>query len=468
MKPHDVSEPRTEVAEMQARAELPNALMGGTTAMRLAGRSYLPQMAMERDKDYLDRLNSTVLLPHFSETVDDFTTKPFTEPATYDALPAEIEGWLDNADLMGQDGDQFFMAVWHQALVDGVGFVLVDHPPTPVGATLADERAAGARPYLVHVPLANLIGWRSKTINGKHVLTQVRIREVVTEDSGEWGVEDVVQIRVLEPNAVRVYRQNARKEWALVPELSGVVTLGEVPLVPVYTGRKGFMIGVPPLEGLAHLNVQHWQSSSDQRNILHVARVPFLFGKGLDAPKDGAEQAHGPNLMITANQPDADIKFVEHEGRAIEAGRQDLKDIEEAMRQISGELVSTVTRTATEAGIDADQNCSWLKAQVIQFERSINEVLRLMGAWQGITHNATVALFKDFEQEQVDAAMLTAMTGAAEKGLLSKQTFLQILQDAGKLPESVELDAELQRLDDEEAKMLAAMPKPAPAPSPVP
>ena len=32
---------------------------------------------------------------------------------------------------------------------------------------------------------------------------------------------------------------------------------------------------------LAWLNLAHWQSASDQRHILHVARVPFLFGRGL-------------------------------------------------------------------------------------------------------------------------------------------------------------------------------------------
>jgi len=31
----------------------------------------------------------------------------------------------------------------------------------------------------------------------------------------------------------------------------------------------------PPLLDLAWLNVEHWQSASDQSNILHVARVPI-------------------------------------------------------------------------------------------------------------------------------------------------------------------------------------------------
>ncbi|MBX8484820.1 DUF4055 domain-containing protein [Pseudomonas cichorii] len=37
----------------------------------------------------------------------------------------------------------------------------------------------------------------------------------------------------------------------------------------------------PPFKDLAHLNIQHWQSKPDQDNILHVARVPILFGSGI-------------------------------------------------------------------------------------------------------------------------------------------------------------------------------------------
>ena len=455
---------RPEVAAMQARAALPNTLMGGTFAMRLAKTTYLPQMAMETQKDYSDRLAATTLLPQFSETVDDFATKPFTEPMTFsEDTPPEILDWLENTDLQGQTAAQFFQGVLRQSLVDGITFILVDHPPVPQGATKATENAMGARPYLIHVPLANLIGWRSSTVAGKHVLTQVRILECVTEDSGDFGVAEITQIRVIDPGMVRVYRQTGdKKDWVLVDDLSGPISLQEVPIVAVYTGRHGFMVALPPLEGLAYLNVQHWQSSSDQRNILHTARVPFLFGKGLDVPKEGAEQAHGANMMMTASQPDADLKYVEHGGAAIGAGRDDLKDLEEQMRQISGELVSAVAKTATEAGLDSEQSCSWLKSQVLAFEGSIAEVLRLMGSWKGITPTGTVVLFKDFEQEPIDAPTLLGLNTLQTSGNLSRKTLLRILQDAGKLPADVDIDEELQRIDDETA---AGMPPPKSVPA---
>lgn len=80
---------------------------------------------------------------------------------------------------------------------------------------------------------------------------------------------------------------------------------------------------------LAWLNLAHWQSASDQRHILHVARVPILFGRALQVA-DG-EIEIGPNRLILADDPAAGLRFVEHFGTAIAAGRQDLVDLEDRM-----------------------------------------------------------------------------------------------------------------------------------------
>src|SRR5262249_43981635 len=143
-------------------------------------------------------------------------------------------------------------------------------------ATVADEQAAGNRPYLVHVKAENLIGWKSETVNGAERLTQVRIKECVLEPDGEFGEKEVEQIRVLEPGRWRIFRKamsgaDAGK-WVSFREGVSSVT-DKITLATVYINRTAFMCGEPPLEDLADLNVAHWQSSSDQRNILHVARV---------------------------------------------------------------------------------------------------------------------------------------------------------------------------------------------------
>ena len=99
----------------------------------------------------------------------------------------------------------FLIDVAREAFIDGVGFILVDFPPIPQKATLADQRRSNVQPYWVKVTAENLIGWRSKNLAGRQVLTQVRIKEQAAEQDGEFGEKAVERIRVIEPGGWRVY-----------------------------------------------------------------------------------------------------------------------------------------------------------------------------------------------------------------------------------------------------------------------
>jgi hypothetical protein len=101
------------------------------------------------------------------------------------------------------------------------------------------------------------------------------------------------------------------------------------------------MAGAPALQDLADLNVAHWQSQSDQRNILHVARVPILFGAGIPDDVEGQ-----PGFKVSAGSftratdPAAKLMFVEHSGAAIGAGDADLKNLEFQMQAMGLQLSS--------------------------------------------------------------------------------------------------------------------------------
>jgi hypothetical protein len=67
-----------------------------------------------------------------------------------------------------------------------------------------------------------VIGWKSKMVDGKVVLTALRIKEVVVEDGDDFGQKKVEQIRYLTPGKVEIYRKSTGAEgqatWALHEE----------------------------------------------------------------------------------------------------------------------------------------------------------------------------------------------------------------------------------------------------------
>ncbi|MCY1047556.1 hypothetical protein OV208_40025, partial [Corallococcus sp. bb12-1] len=64
----DVSTPSSAYRNMQPAWALVLALLGGTTAMREAGRTYLPKYHAEEDDAYRERLQRAVLLNVFGKT----------------------------------------------------------------------------------------------------------------------------------------------------------------------------------------------------------------------------------------------------------------------------------------------------------------------------------------------------------------------------------------------------------------
>ncbi|EDP66823.1 hypothetical protein BAL199_17218 [alpha proteobacterium BAL199] len=433
-----IADVATPNAAWSARApdwELIHDLLGGTRVMREAGERRLPREPGESLEAYRIRLHRTVLFNGLARAVQTLSGKPFGKPATLsDDSDPRLRSLTRDLDLGGRDLTGFARDVLRGALTDGLVHILVDYPPGgSTGETLADERARGARPYLVQVPAPDLIGWR---IGPDGRLDRVRIRETVIERDGTWGERAVEQIRVLEPGHWSVWRRSeAVKDRPWRRYDGGDTSLDAIPLVTVYAERTGFLTARPPLLDLAWLNLAHWQSSSDQRHILHVARVPILFGRNLKVGEDGIEI--GPNRLILGEGDGADLKYVEHGGAAIEAGRQDLSDLEDRMAVMGLDLM--VRRpggvTATERAIDSARADSALAALVRAVEEGLTAALGLCARWLDLPADAAgrVTIDPDTGLDAREAEEIDLLLKARLAGEIDRPTFLAEVRRRGVL-----------------------------------
>lgn len=432
----NVNTPCLAYADMEELRELPRTLMGGTKAMRNAGAKYLPKEPAESDQAYQIRLDRSVLYNAYKKAVIDLAGKVFSKAVSCkDDVPDDIKGWCENIDLAGSDLHSFAHGAFRDAFF-GVTYILVDFPRLAVGRTLAEERQVGARPYCVHIKCENLIAWKSERINGVETLIHARIRESAVVPDGEFGEKTVAQVRQLDladtPDGkrcqFRVWQEitgaDGKKTWTVIPELSGTMSIGFVPIVAIYTDRTDFFTGLPPLTDLADLNALHWQSSSDQQRILHFARVPLLFGKALG--DDGSQIEIGPSRMIRATSDQADLKYVEHSGKAIAAGQESLADIEEQMgRMAMAPMIvgRAGTITATEKAIDTSEAHSTLQAWALMLMGSLGQILQYMGAWVGKKPEDCGSVNVDTDYGMFASGMeLPQLTAAYQAGLFSRET----------------------------------------------
>lgn len=462
---NDVRKRSPKIESMAGCWPMISALLGGTAAMRLAGKTYLPRWPNEEDGFYQNRLSTATLFPAFSRTVEVLSGKPFSRPVTWDEkiVPARIRDMFPDVDLQGTNLHSFLADICEEAMAYGLCGILVEHPPTKTGLTVAQERQQGLRPYLVKVAATSLLDYDSERVNGQETFTLLRFLEVVSErdPDNEFIVKDIEQVRVLNPGRWRIYREKLNPvtstlEWQLHEE--GSTSLQKITFVPVYGDKRGFMNGRPPLAELAWLNVEHWQSRSDQQTILHVARVPVLFGKKLgDAPISvGAASA------IMSEEDDADLRYVEHTGKAIEAGRTDILDLEEKMRQIGAELlvIKPGHRTVVQTLADNEAGTSALQRMVCDLTDAARLALQYLAEWTGESDGGHVTIFSDFGATTLAEASADFLVGMHKERALSDETLFNEIQRRGLI------SSELRWADEQER--IRAMPPPLPdKPAPV-
>src|SRR5215831_10896662 len=269
-----VDDPRTNQPDFKNSAYMTMApgwtivddVVGGTMMMRRRARTYLPQELAEPTPKYESRLNRSVFFNTYVRIRDALVGMIFkTNPELMDIPPAMADD-IENIDLAGTHFDVFAKELFMDSF-EGHVFILVDmQSGLPEGSTLADEKAAGLRPYWVKYHASQALNWRVGDVEGETVLTQITFEEKTLEPSGLFGEVEVTRYRVfrLESSQVtwELYRRVSMEgstESQIVLDQSGTLSIDRIPVVVVYGNRVGPLQSSPPLLDLAYLNIAHWQ-----------------------------------------------------------------------------------------------------------------------------------------------------------------------------------------------------------------
>jgi hypothetical protein len=464
-----VNYPIDEYYENLESWKMADALMGGTETMREARTDYLPQEPDESSQAYEVRLGRTVLFNAFRRTVTYLGSQVFSSPVILGSdVPGKTREYAENIDQKGNNLTVFCKKWFTNGITDGVGAILVEYPRVDkaIVKTKADENRLGLRPYWVIIKAKDIIGWRTEVVNGKERLIQVRIRETIRVPDGLFGLKTVLRVRVLEPGKYQLWEYqegpDVKTGWVII-EADTMEPLKEIPLVLFKPGEElTFITADPPLEDLAYLNVAHWQSSSDQRNILHYARVPILFGKLIgEEGKEPDQIPIAPTRMIVSRHEGADLKFVEHSGAAIESGRQDLADLEDKMSLYGLQLLMPRTGdiTATDRALSSAENDSTLKSWALMFQDAVEQALyftaQLIGLKGDVGGEATVhSEFRLMESADADVLLRAAIAK-----VIPIRVAIEEFIRRGMISDTLDpkaLETEMKKEIEEERKMAAA------------
>lgn len=150
----------------------------------------------------------------------------------------------------------------------------------------------------------------------------------------------------------------------------------------------------------------------------------------------------GPNRLILSDDPAADLKFVEHSGAAIAAGRQDLVDLEDRMAVMGLDMIArrSGSMTATARAIDSAQCHAALDAILTALQSGMMAAFAMAAQWMGLPEGAAGSLSLSSHHPFLGEveAQASWLLEARQAGELTQEQFLSEARRRGLLaPEAM-------------------------------
>ena len=447
------------VMDMVKGWEIMKAVTSGTEYLRDNSEAFLPLEPREDYEAYLSRVNRAVFSPYTQRLIRAATGLIMRKPITLIGDSYWTDVFAKDVDGCGSDLDEYARRVLICSLTYGQSHILVDYP-APTGAlTLAEERAQNRRPYWIEIDPTNIYGWRlDREVNYGSII-QVRIAEKAVVPSGDFGEQVFDQVRVIEPGKYRVYRKvspkkdlinlednsysgnfdgpDNEKDYELVD--SGVFSLGEVPLVSVYSGKTDTLASKPPLLDIAYLNLAHFQRQADLIHSLHVASQPMLVLEGWD------DQTKDMSVSVNyamATQPGNKVYYVEPASSAFEAQTNEIQELQLQMATLGISTLSQqkfVAESADARRLDRVDTNSMLSMVSLELEQKLQKVFNLSANYLGI-EPPEVKISRDFDIERLIGQDITALTSLFDQKVIDREEFRDILVQGEVLPTANETE----------------------------
>ncbi len=325
----------------------------GSNGTNNQGEAYLPKFPKESSASYEFRRDTATLFNLTRKTRDVMVGLVCqSEIELQPDVNSEIKLLTENINNEGDHLDVFARKVFESAF-EGYAVVLVD-APAQQAADSEQERALGLRPYMVLYTADQIWNWRYRInpFSKKKELELLVLREDTDEPDGRFLTKSVTRYRCfsLVDNVVKweLWREvevDGLGQKTVALEQSGM--LDRLTQIPV--GVMGALGEAPQLLDISLKNIEHFQTYSDYKSIIHKTCVPLLVAKGIQ-PNETLPV--GGDIMIKVGEK-GDVTFAEPSGSSIEATRLSLIGVRDDISLLGLSMLADKTArvdlTATEA-----------------------------------------------------------------------------------------------------------------------
>jgi hypothetical protein len=428
-----VNDPNTAWHAQEAHWILLEDLLGGTFTMRKRHRRYLFQEPREQDESYDNRLARSVCPPYYVRLERMLAGMLTRKPVRLNDVSDPVREQLFDVDLLGNDLNVWCYEAARKMVRYGHVGVLVDAPTA----------GENGRPYWVSYTPRDILGWRTELKDGAQQLSQLRLLERVIVPDGEYGEEEIEQVRVLTPGGFEIHRRDNNTGDFRVFD-GGTTTLDRIPFSVAYANRINFMESRPPMEDIAELNLKAYQIQSDLDNQLHISAVPMLAFFGF--PSAAEEVSAGPGEAI-AFPSEGRAEYIEPSGNSFEAQFKRLEHIayqinELGLSAVLGQKLSAETAEAKR--IDRSQGDSTMMVIAQNMQDLIDNCLVYHAQYLNIPEAGSSHVNRDFLGSRLEPQEIQALLQLYTAGTITQKTLLDQLSEGEILGDDFDVEEELE------------------------
>lgn len=464
-------------------------VLAGAKTIKAAGVRYLPKFQKESQGAYDLRKDSTPWRPEFADALRSLCSKPFTKkvvvnpdaPDTIQGVVVDDKtkkregGLVDDIDGQGNSLHVFARETFYHGVAVGLEAIYVAWSADRPLRTKAEEAAAGARPYWVHVRAENILALNFKVIGSRTVVSHIRIRECTIEQDG-FDETEVKRIRVLELNEAdqptwQVYKADKYGAYHAEGPAAPLLGVTEIPIALFFTGERiGNYRVRPPMLDLAWMQIEIYRAMSRKDQILTLAGSPMLVAKGMSPPQPTqVTDAEGRTIDVPAPQIEvgpgtvlfapptmegvqAEWDYIQPDAANITEVRNDVDGIMEDFRRLA--LQPTTPKSgnmvATGQAIDAAKSHSAVEVWANGLVDALNQALMYTTQWLKIADTVTAVVHTDFGADISGTEESKVIGDMQKRGVISAKTERAENARRGILGPEFDEDEEEQRIAEEQ------------------
>ena len=403
--------------------------LGGLAYQR---SGYLTRYQLETDQEYAQRLLNTPLDNHCKSIIATyvsflFRTNAERELGTWQDNPAVLS-FIDDADLEGAELDDFMKMVATWALVFGHSWIILTKSNINA-VTMADEIAAGVRPYASVLTPLTVLDWTWKReLNGSYKLSYFKY----IEDAND----SVTIIREWTRDTIKTYEADNRKKTAIITA-EEVNQLGEIPAVVCYA-QRGLVrgLGLSVIEDIADQQRAIYNELSEAADSIRLEGHPSIvvtpdvqYGNGAGA------------VVVIPNDLDAGLKPYMLNVDAVPVAQiwSSIKNRVESIDKMANTGSIRSTETADMSGVAREVEFQLLNAKLSEIADNIELAEKQMwwffGAYQQLDYTEIDVDYPDsfsIRDTGNEYKMLTeakSSAGSAESQQMIDLRLRQLLED---------------------------------------